>query len=141
MKMAFFKIRAIAVFIMLASLATCGMLSNAPTGQIKKPDVQANNRSIVVIYSADWCGYCKKAKAFMRKNNIKFIEKSLNNSKDFKEITNLAKKLGINTNLLNVIPIFIVRNKIIIGFNPKEILCMLSDRSCDTEFFRIKRKF
>ena len=77
----------------------------------------------------------------MRKNNIKFIEKSLNNSKDFKELTNLAKKLGINTNLLNVIPIFIVRNKIIIGFNPKEILCMLSDRSCDTEFFRIKRKF
>ena len=83
MKMAFFKIRAIAVFIMLASLATCGMLSNAPTSQIKKLDVQTINRPIVVIYSADWCGYCKKAKAFMRKNNIKFIEKSLNNSKDF----------------------------------------------------------
>ena len=140
MKMAFFKIRAIAVCIMLASLATCGMLSSAPTSQIKKLDVQTNNRPIVVIYSADWCGYCKKAKAFMRKNNIRFIEKSLNNSKDFKELTNLAKKLGINTNLLNVIPIFIVRNKIIIGFNPKEILCMLSDRPCGTKFFRIKRK-
>jgi len=28
----------------------------------------------VVMYSTDWCGYCKKARKYFRANNIPFIE-------------------------------------------------------------------
>ncbi len=137
MKMMFFKVRAIAVFAMLAIVATCGMLAHSPTNQI----VEQKQQPLVVIYSTSWCGYCTKAKAFMKENNIKFIEKHPKNPKDFKELVDLAKKIGVDTNLLNVVPIFIIRNKIIIGFNPKEILCILANRACKTDFLRVKEAF
>ena len=77
----------------------------------------------------------------MNENNIKFIEKHPKNPKDFKELVDLAKKIGVDTNSLNVVPIFIIKNKIIIGFNPKEILCTLSGQVCRTDFLRVKEAF
>ena len=97
MKMMFFKVRAIAVFAMLAIVATCGMLAHSPANQI----VEQKQQTLV----------------------------------------DLAKKIGVDTNLLNVVPIFIIRNKIIIGFNPKEILCILANRACKTDFLRVKEAF
>ena len=137
MKMMFFKTRTIATLIMLSVFATCAVISR-PAGHHM---IEQEQKPIVIIYSTDWCGYCTKAKAFMRKNNIKFIEKNPKNPKDFKELLNLAKKLGINTNSLNVVPIFVIKNKIIIGFNPEEILCQLSNRKCSTDFIRVKERF
>ena len=121
MKMMFFKVRAIAVFAMLAIVATCGMLAHSPANQI----VEQKQQPLV----------------FMKENNVKFIEKHPKNPKDFKELVDLAKKIGVDTNLLNVVPIFIIRNKIIIGFNPKEILCILANRACKTDFLRVKEAF
>ena len=40
---------------------------------------------------------------------------------------------------LNAIPLFIIKDKIIIGFNKKEIMCLLELSKCDTiEFTRSK---
>ena len=136
MKMKFFKTRLIATFIMLTVFTACGMMLRAPESRIVKQEVQP-----VIIYSTSWCGYCTKAKTFMKKNNIEFVEKSPENPKDIKELIDLAKKIGVDTNLLNVVPIFIIKNKIIIGFNPKEILCILSGQACRTDFLRVKEPF
>ena len=136
MKMKFFKTRLIATFIMLTVFTACGMLLHTPESRIVKQEIQP-----VIIYSTSWCGYCTKAKTFMKENNIKFIEKSPKNPKDIKELIDLAKKIGVDTNLLNVVPIFIIKNKIIIGFNPKEILCILSGQACRTDFLRVKEPF
>ena len=78
MKMMFFKVRVIATLIMVTILATCGMLVHAPPTQI----IEQKEQPVVVIYSTSWCGYCTKAKAFMRENNIKFIEKNPKNPQD-----------------------------------------------------------
>ena len=137
MKMMFFKVRAISILIMLTIFATCGVLVQAPTSV---PAVQ-QEQPVVVIYSTEWCKYCTIAKAFMKENNIKFVEKDPRNAKHFKELTDLAKKIGISTNSLNVVPIFIIRNKIIIGYNPEEILCLLSGKACSTDFLRVREAF
>ena len=34
----------------------------------------------VIIYSTSWCGYCKKAKKYFNKNNIKFTEYDIENN-------------------------------------------------------------
>ena len=135
--MMFFKTRLIATFIMLTALVTCGMLAQVPPTQV----IEQKQQPLVVIYSTSWCGYCTKAKAFMKENNIKFVEKHPKNPKDFKELVDLAKKIGVDTNLLNAVPIFIIKNKIIIGFNPKEILCILSGQACRADFLRVKEAF
>ena len=137
MKMRYFKARVIATFIMVTVMATCGVLVNPPTNQV----VKQRQQSPVIIYSTSWCGYCTKAKAFMKENNIKFIEKHPKNPKDFKELVDLAKKIGVDTNSLNVVPIFIIKNRIIIGFNPREIMCILSGQACRTDFLRVKEPF
>jgi len=136
MKMKYFKARVIATFIMLTVFTACGMLLHTPESQIVKQEPQP-----VIIYSTSWCGYCTKAKTFMNENNIKFIEKHPKNPKDFKELVDLAKKIGVDTNSLNVVPIFIIKNKIIIGFNPREIMCILSGQACRTDFLRVKEPF
>ena len=143
MRLLFFKIKAIAVFISLVLIATCGVSLNVDETTPSRQDLrnQEQEQPTVIIYSTGWCGYCTKAKEFMTKRGIEFIERHPKNSKDFKELVDLAKKLGIDTNSLNVVPIFIIRNKIIIGFNPQEILCILSGNTCKTNFLRVKEAF
>lgn len=63
----------------------------------------------VVMYSTEWCGYCKQAARHFRKNNIAFvehdIEKSSNAANDF-------KKLGGKG-----VPLILVGKKKMSGFN------------------------
>ncbi len=46
--------------------------------------------SNVVLYSAEWCGYCKKARRYFRANNIQFkeydVEKSQKGKRDYKKL-------------------------------------------------------
>ena len=63
----------------------------------------------VVLYGADWCGYCKKAKRYFRAKNIAFreddVEKSSKGRKDY-------KKMGGGG-----VPIILVGNKRLNGFS------------------------
>ncbi len=63
----------------------------------------------VVMYSTEWCGYCKQAARHFRQNNIAFvehdIEKSSNAANDF-------KKLGGRG-----VPLILVGKKKMSGFN------------------------
>lgn len=47
----------------------------------KLPDPSANT---VTMYMTDWCGYCKKAKKYFIKNQISFIEKNIETSREAK---------------------------------------------------------
>ena len=42
------------------------------------------------MYGASWCGYCKKAKKYFNKNNIRFveydIERSTKGKRDYKAL-------------------------------------------------------
>ena len=55
--------------------------------------VTTNNNSkakSVIMYSTSWCGYCKKARAHFKRNNIPFreydIERSKQAAKDYKKL-------------------------------------------------------
>ncbi len=61
----------------------------------ESPNVEAmqdvlNPKDKVVMYSAEWCGVCKKAKKYFKANNIPYkdydIEKSSKGKKDYKKL-------------------------------------------------------
>ena len=79
----------------------------------ESPNVEAmqdvlNPKDKVVMYSAEWCGVCKKAKKYFKANNIPYkdydIDKSSKGKKDF-------KKLGAKG-----VPVILVVKKRLNGF-------------------------
>ncbi len=72
----------------------------------------------VVLYSTDWCGYCKKARKLFDDNNIKFqefdIEKSLDGKRRYDEVDGSS------------IPLIFVNGVRINGFNESKILKLLN---------------
>ena len=80
----------------------------------ESPNIEAlqeilNPKDKVVMYSAEWCGVCKKAKKYFRENNIPYkdydIEKSSKGKKDY-------KKLGAKG-----VPVILVGKKRLNGFS------------------------
>ena len=72
---------------------------------IKKADAKKN----VVMFSASWCGVCKKAKKYFRRNAIPFKEYDIEKSKKAKW---KYKKLGATG-----VPVIIVGRKRMNGFS------------------------
>jgi len=80
----------------------------------ESPNVEAmqevlNPKDKVVMYSAEWCGVCKKAKKYFKANNVPYkdydIEKSSKGKKDY-------KKLGAKG-----VPVILVGKKRLNGFS------------------------
>ena len=63
----------------------------------------------VVMYSATWCGYCKKARNYFKANNIPFSEYDVENSKKGKRD---YKKLGAKG-----VPVILVGKERMNGFS------------------------
>ncbi len=74
---------------------------------ISKPKASAAS---VVLYSTEWCGYCKQASRYFRQNKIAFkeydVEKSDKGKRDYKKM----KGKGV--------PIILVGDKRMNGFSP-----------------------
>ncbi len=106
---------------------------SAPSNQIaKKIKLEINSISIpkisthsnstatsrrVVIYTTDWCGYCKKAKKFMRKNNIAFSEYDIEKSARAKREYDRLNGHGV--------PLIVVGKKTLSGFSPSSLMALL----------------
>ncbi len=80
----------------------------------ESPNIEAlqeilNPKDKVVMYSAEWCGVCKKAKKYFRENSIPYkdydIDKSSKGKKDY-------KKLGAKG-----VPVILVGKKRLNGFS------------------------
>jgi len=92
------------------------------------------SKDIVVIYSTSWCYWCKIAKQFLVDNNIEYVEKDLENEKHHEELKEIAKSIGYKGNL-NVVPLFVVKNTIIPGYQPLEILNLLGRKKGTMKIF------
>jgi glutaredoxin-like YruB-family protein len=68
----------------------------------------------VKLYSTPTCGYCKKAKRYLKENHIDFRE--FNVANDQKRADEMVKKSGQMG-----VPVLDVNGKIIVGFNEPEI--------------------
>lgn len=104
----------------LLILLSCILFSSCIVSKIKKESI-SSNQTDVILYSTSWCFWCKKAKEFLLDNNIDYTEKNLESPKSYKELIDYAKSVKYKGNL-NVVPLFIVNGKIILGFKPLEIL-------------------
>jgi glutaredoxin len=100
------------------SVSCMGTLSQT---EIEQPP---NSEPVVILYSADWCWWCGKAEEFLIENKISYVKRDIENSKDRKELREIAKKLNYKRSL-NVVPLFIVNETIIPGFQPLEVLAAL----------------
>lgn len=80
-----------------------------------KEPVSLNQNKIesnAVLYSAEWCGYCKKAKAFMNEHNIRFTELDLDKSDDYIDQFEADGGEGI--------PYLVVGDRKVSGFSEKD---------------------
>lgn len=74
----------------------------------EKPAKKPNRRKKVVIYSAEWCGVCTKAKQYFRKNNIPFKDRDIDKSKKARKAFKKLNARGI--------PVIFVNKKRMNGF-------------------------
>lgn len=75
----------------------------------------------VYFYSADWCHWCDQAKIFLLENNIKFVQKDVNDPGVVSEIAKHAERLGYSESI-RVVPLFVIGKTMFAGFRPLEIL-------------------
>lgn len=68
----------------------------------------------VVVYSTPTCGYCNKAKDYLRSRHVPFQE--YNVAQDMHRADEMVKKSGQMG-----VPVLDINGKIIIGFNQPEI--------------------
>jgi glutaredoxin len=74
----------------------------------------------VIMYSASWCGVCRKASAFLNQNGIAFVEKDI--EKDKKAGREYAEKLKRAGKASAGVPVFDVGGQIITGFDGPTLL-------------------
>jgi glutaredoxin len=77
-------------------------------------------QSGITMYSAAWCGVCKKARAFMKAQNLAFVEKDI--EKDPAAAAELARKAQAAGVSASGVPVFDVGGRILGGFDPQALV-------------------
>jgi len=72
----------------------------------------------LVMLSASWCGYCRRARAFLHERAIKYCEYDI-------ERTPEGRRL-FAAQATQVIPVILVRGDTLVGFNRDEIMQTLA---------------
>ena len=84
--------------------------------------VRASEEKTVRFYTASWCGVCRKARSFMKKEKIPFVEKDIEKDSSARgELERAAKKAGVPASSLNGVPIFVIGQELLSGFDPSRI--------------------
>jgi len=76
-------------------------------------DAAPSGSSEVIIYSADWCGACRKAKRYMTDKGIDFVERDVDDPEWKQEMIAKAGPGGI--------PVFDINGQILRGFSPTRL--------------------
>lgn len=82
-----------------------------------EPFVAANTS--VIIYTTSWCGYCRKAKSFLKAKKVFFTEKDV--EKDAGAAQELAQKAAAARVQPQGVPVLDVKGKLILGFDQQAI--------------------
>jgi glutaredoxin len=128
------------VLVIALALLTAAACNNTVIKKEKKiievPTVQ--------LYSADWCMWCAKAEKFLKDNKIKYILYDIETQKGYDKLVSEATRINYSGEL-GAIPTFIVGNKMIIGYDPIEVLYTLKrieiEQTCTTGKLPWNRNF
>ncbi len=74
----------------------------------------------VTLYETSWCGYCKKAKAFLKEKNIPFDFFDI--EKDQQAAQKLQSTAAAQNFPLGGVPVLEINGKLISGFDPNQIM-------------------
>jgi glutaredoxin len=75
----------------------------------------ASGSSGVVIYTTAWCGFCKKAKAFLKQHKVAFVERDVEKDAGAnEELAQKAARAGVRP---GGVPVIDVRGELVIGFD------------------------
>jgi glutaredoxin len=80
-------------------------------------------RRMVIIYGASWCGACHEAAAWLKGQNIEFVEKDI--EADAKADDEMREKLRGSGQRGGSIPVIDVRGIVLVGFNPDRMASAL----------------
>ena len=78
----------------------------------------------IILYSTSWCGVCKKAKSFMEKKGLAFVEKDI--EKDRAAAKELQEKCARAKIPLGGVPVIDVGGALLRGFDEQRLLSMLN---------------
>lgn len=84
-------------------------LSEITQGQLEPGTTPENADGKVVLYRTEWCGYCKRAAAYMQSNNVPFIERDIERNAGYKAE---FKRLGGKG-----VPLIVLGEKTMSGFS------------------------
>ena len=86
-------------------------------------EVKQKSLSPVVMYSAEWCGVCKKAAQWMRAQNISFVERDVEKDpKALGDLKDAARRAGMTAQSIGgSVPVFSIGNEVFKGFDPNRI--------------------
>ncbi len=83
-------------------------------------------RSQVVIYSASWCGVCKKAKRFLSQQKVPFVEKDIEASRAAaEELAAKAAQAGVQP---GGVPVIDVAGTLLLGLDEPTLLRTLKEK-------------
>lgn len=108
-------------FAVIASLLVVAVLNwgSVHALLVSRPNFAALHAEPVILYGTDWCSNCKMTRAYLRENHIPFfeydVEKSSEGQRQFKALQG------------NGVPLLLVKNNVIRGFDPRAIQQALSD--------------
>ena len=87
----------------------------APVASAVAPAPRDND---VIIYRTSWCGYCKKAAAYLQAKGVKFVEKDIEKDPAARQdMLRRAERAGVPQSALQGVPILAVHGRIIPGFD------------------------
>lgn len=73
----------------------------------------------VVLYGTSWCGYCKKAREWLTRKGVSFVDRDVEKDEDAAaELARKARAAGVRP---TGVPVIDVRGKLILGFDPRQI--------------------
>jgi glutaredoxin len=104
--------------LMLASSVSCVHKYQLDSSGLRALDLESD---VVIIYTANWCPVCKRAKLFLDEQGIEYIELNYEDVKEQRRLLTMARELNYAGDL-NGVPIFIARKRMIVGFNPTWLL-------------------
>ena len=76
----------------------------------------ADDDAKVIVYSTNWCAYCKMAKQYLTGKNVPVIEKNI--EEDSAAHTELMAKIGGN---FRGVPVIDIAGEIVLGFDRARI--------------------
>jgi len=93
-------------------------VGHASTAALPAPD------GSVIVYSADWCGYCKKTMAWLRQNNVPFIER------DVEKVAGAGAEVAAKLKAAGVpgggIPVIDWGGTLVVGFQQDKLAALLA---------------